>query len=114
MKQAANSATLIQNCQGVSFGVPKFSGVISIIVAAPSSPTTAGRRPRNTLFTIGVSMYFMNILLINIINIIDGSTSANVAVALPSTAIGPSYPACFTAAYPQYVAELMPIGPGVI
>ena len=44
----------------------------------------------------------------------DGSTSANVAVALPSTAMVSLKPALCTAVYPQYVAEFIPIGPGVI
>ena len=90
-------ATLIQKRHGSVVGVPKFSGVMSINVAAPSKPTTAGRSPRNTFFTVGLSMNFRNILLIIIISMSDGSTNANVAVALPSIAITPSYPACFTA-----------------
>lgn len=78
-KHEINSATLIQKRHGSDVGVPKFSGVMSISVAAPSKPTTAGRRPRNTFFTAGVSMNFKNILLMRIISISDGNTSANVA-----------------------------------
>ena len=90
MKHEMKSATLIQKRQGSDVGVPKFSGVISISVAAPSSPTTAGRSPRNTLLTVGVSINLRNILLMSIINISDGNTNANVAVALPNIAIIPS------------------------
>ena len=50
----------------------------------------------------------------SIMRMSDGSTSANVAVALPSTAMVSLKPALCTAVYPQYVAEFIPIGPGVI
>ena len=90
-------AMLIQNCQGCSAGVLKFSGVISNKAAAARSPTTAGRSPEKILCTKGVSMYFMNILLIKIIRMKEGSTRAKVAVALPKTAMIPLYPALCTA-----------------
>lgn len=56
----------------------------------------------------------MNILLMRTISTNEGSTRAKVAVAEPRTAMASPYPALCTAAYPQYVAELMPMGPGVI
>ena len=85
---AAKSAVLIQNCHGFCDGVEKLSDVMSSSVAAPSSPTTAGRNPMKTDCTTEVFMYFINILLIRIIRMSDGSTRANVAVMLPSMAIG--------------------------
>ena len=88
---------LIQNCHGLVLGVEKFSGVINISVAAASKPTTAGRNPVKTLFTNGVFMYFMNILLIRIMRINEGSTKAKVAVILPKMAMGVLYPAFITA-----------------
>ena len=84
---AMKRAMLIQNCQGFSIGVEKFSLLQSSNVAAARRPTTAGRRPVKTDCTNGVFMYFMNILLIRIIRISEGSTSAKVAVAEPSVAI---------------------------
>ena len=59
-------------------------------------------------------MCFRNILLIRIINTNDGNTSANVAVTLPNIPSAMLPVALCTAVYPQYVALLMPIGPGVI
>ena len=79
--------TLIQNCHGLTDGVEKFSGVISNRVAAPRSPTTAGRRPVKRLYTMGVFMYFKNMRLMMIISISEGSTRARVAMALPSMAM---------------------------
>ena len=73
----------MQNCQGFSIGVEKFSLLQSSNVAAASNPTTAGRRPVNIDCTSGVFMYFINILLISIISTNDGSTKAKVAVAEP-------------------------------
>ena len=78
-------------------GVLKFSCVHNNRVAAASRPTTAGRRAVKTLVTVRVCIYFMNILLMRIIRISEGKTSAKVAVALPSTAIGIEKPAFFTA-----------------
>ena len=88
MNVAMNKKQLIPNCQGLCLGVEKFSGVINSNVAAANSPTTAGRSPMNTLFTSRVCMYFMNILLMRIIRMSEGNTSANVAVADPSIAMG--------------------------
>ena len=68
-------------------GVEKFSLLQSNRVAAASNPTTAGRRPVNMDCTNGVFIYFMNILLIRIINIREGNTSAKVAVTEPRIAI---------------------------
>lgn len=48
-KVATKRKQLMQNCQRLTFGVEKFSEVISISVAAPRSPTTAGRSPVNIL-----------------------------------------------------------------
>ena len=55
-KVAAKSSTLIQNCQGLTEGEEKFSSLSSSSVAAAYSPTTAGRRPANTLRTGAVSI----------------------------------------------------------
>ena len=56
-----------------------------------------GRKPRKRLCTKWVRIYFMNILLINIIITTDGNTSANVAVALPSMDMPVEKPALCTA-----------------
>ena len=79
-----NRATLIQNCQGFSSGAEKFSRVISSSVAAPSSPTTAGRSPAKTDCTTDVLIYLMNSRLMRIMRTTDGNISANVASALPT------------------------------
>ena len=88
MKVAQKRATLIQNCHGFSIIEPKFSSFMSSRVAAPSNPTTAGRSPLKTFCTGSVFMYFMNILLIRIMRMSDGSTKAKVAVADPRMAMG--------------------------
>ena len=77
---------LIQNCHSFSVGVEKFSGVSSNSVAAPSIPTTAGRKPEKTDCTMLVCMYFKKSLLIIIIRMSEGNTKAKVATALPTTA----------------------------
>ena len=87
----------MQNCHGSSLGVLKFSRVHNNKVAAASRPTTAGRRPRNTDVTVGVCMYFMNIMLMSTISISEGSTSANVAVIDPRMARGMPCPALMQA-----------------
>ena len=78
-------------------GDEKFSFVISSKAAAASNPTTAGRKPINTLCTVGVCIYFINIRLISIISMSEGSTSATVATTLPSTAMPPPKPALWAA-----------------
>ena len=83
MKVATKRAQLIQNCHGLTEGRLKFSGVISNNVAAPRRPTTAGRSPLKIDCTAGVFIYFRNIRLMSIMRMNDGSTRANVAVALP-------------------------------
>ncbi len=85
---AANNAQLIQNCQGFSVGVEKFSLLQRSRVAAAKSPTTAGRKPVKMEVTVWVCMYRMNILLIKTIKINEGNTNAKVAVAEPKMAIG--------------------------
>ena len=65
--------------------------------AAANRPTTAGRRPPKMLFTVGVFMYFRNILAMRIMRMNEGSTRAKVAVQLPSTAIVSPMWAFFTA-----------------
>ena len=74
----------MKNCQGLTEGRLKFSGVISRRVAAPKRPTTAGRRPLKTDCTAWVFIYLRNILLIRIISMNEGRTRAKVAVKLPS------------------------------
>ena len=69
---ATNKPTLIQNCHGFTFGVEKFSSFISKSVAAASRPTTTGRNAVKMFCTTGVTMYFMNNLLMRIINISEG------------------------------------------
>ena len=96
-KVAMKSAMLIQKCHGLMSGDEKFSFVISSKAAAASNPTTAGRKPINTLCTVGVCIYFINIRLINIISMSEGSTSAMVATTLPSTAMPPPKPALWAA-----------------
>ena len=93
MKVAMNRKQLIPNCHGLMSGVLKFSFDSSSNVAAPSSPTTAGRSPLSTLCTGVVLIYFRNIFAISIISISDGNTRAVVAVTLPSTYIPSPYPA---------------------
>ena len=93
---AMKSATEIKNCQGWSRSL-KFSADSSNKVAAANRPTTAGRNPRKRLCTMWVCMYFMNILLIKIISVTEGNTSANVAVALPSMDMPVEKPALCTA-----------------
>ena len=83
-----NRKQLIQNCQRFSVGVLKFSRVHNNKVAAANNPTTAGRNPWKTEVTVRVCMYFMNILLMSIIRMSEGSTSAKVAVVEPRIAIG--------------------------
>ena len=53
MSVPTKMAMLIQNCQGESDGVEKFSDVISNRQAAAKRPTTAGRRPVKTCSTEG-------------------------------------------------------------
>lgn len=96
------------------FGDAKFSVLHNNNVAAANNPTTTGRMPLNIDCTELVFIYFINILVIRIIRINDGNTNAKVAVKLPNIGIIPLKPAFCTAVYPQYVAELIPIGPGVI
>ena len=97
MKVAAKRKQLIQNCHGLTESAPKFSGDISNKEAAPSKPTTAGRKPLRTFFTGTVSTYLKNNLAINIISINEGSIKATVAVRLPNTDIISPYPALCTA-----------------
>lgn len=109
-----NIATDTQKRYGDSFMDEKFSLLHNISVAAASNPTTAGRSPRKIFCMTGECMCFKNILHINIMSMSEGNTRANVAVRLPMM---PRYilsVALYTEAYPQYVALLMPIGPGVI
>ena len=80
-------AQLMKNCHGFSIGVEKFSLLQSSKVAAARSPTTAGRSPIKIDCTRWVFIYFMNILLMSIIKISDGSTKAKVEVAEPRMAI---------------------------
>lgn len=87
----------MQNCQRFSVGVLKLSRAHNNNVAAANRPTTVGRSALNTLSTVLVCIYFMNILLMSIISINEGNTNAKVAVALPNTAIGIEKPAFFTA-----------------
>ena len=79
--------TLIQNCQAFSEGEEKFSLVQRSSVAAANRPTTAGRNPMKTDWTVLVRMYLRNILLMRIIRMSDGRTRAKVAVNEPKTAI---------------------------
>ena len=58
-------ATLIQNCQGDSAGVEKFSGVSNNRTAAARRPTTAGRKPKKMCSTVGWLLYFIRNLEIN-------------------------------------------------
>ena len=96
MNAAMNSRQLTMNCHQSVVGVEKLSAVHNNKVAAASSPTTAGRRPWKTLSTLWWYMYFMNILLMRIIRINEGSTSAKVATAYPNTPMGAEYPALTT------------------
>ena len=63
--------------------LPKFSAVINRRAAAANRPTTAGRKPWKTASTIGCFWYFRKNLLMAIIRMNDGSTTAKVAVAEP-------------------------------
>lgn len=110
----AKIATDIVKCHVSSDGEEKFSSLQSSSVAAASSPTTAGRKPLNTLCTNGDFMCLRNILLIRIISTNDGSISESVAIKLPSMPSVMFPVALCTAVYPQYVALFIPIGPGVI
>ena len=94
--------------------VPKFSPFISTKAAEASSPTTPGRNPLNTAATDGCFWYFRKNLLIIIMRINEGSTTEHVATAEPSIPVACEYPAFTTAVYPTYVAEFIPMGPGVI
>jgi hypothetical protein len=89
-----------------SLGELKFSVFINTRAADASSPTTAGRNPLNTASTAGCFWYFRKNLLITNIRMNEGSTTAKVAMTEPH--ILP------VAVKPTYVAELIPIGPGVI
>lgn len=111
---ATKMAMLTQKCHGLIAGDEKFSGVISRRAAAAMSPTTAGRRPDMIFCTVGVFMYFINTRQMRIISMNDGSTRAHVAVALPKMDAHSPMPALCMAVYPQYVAALILIGPGVI
>ena len=83
----------MQNCQRFSLGVLKFSRVHNNNVAAANKPTTAGRKPRNTLSTEWWCMKRINILAMSIIKMSEGSTSAKVAVAEPRMDMGMEKPA---------------------
>lgn len=87
----------MQNCHRFTVGEPKFSLFRSMIVADASRPTTAGRRPVKMLCTTCVFMYFINILLISIISMKDGSTSEKVDVNEPSMARALPIPALWMA-----------------
>lgn len=89
IKVARKRAMLMQNCHMFTLGKEKFSALQSSRVAAAKSPTTTGRKPIKMDCTVGVFMYFRNILLMSSININDGNTKANVAVALPTIAMSP-------------------------
>ena len=108
------SPTLIQNCQGVSEMLPKFSLFISNRAAAAKRPTTAGRRPWKVFSTALWFLYFIRNLLMISMSTKLGKTTAKVAMKLPRIPHEGSYPAFTTAVYPTYVALLMPIGPGVL
>ena len=88
MKAAPKSRQLTMNCHQSVVGVEKLSAVHNNKVAAANSPTTAGRRPRKTLSTLRWCMNFINILLIRIIRISEGSTRAKVATAEPRMPMG--------------------------
>jgi len=94
--------------------VPKFSLFIKTNAAAASNPTTPGRSPLNTDAMIGCFWYFKKKRLISIIRMKEGSTTEKVAMIEPKIPTVCEYPAFMTAEYPTYVAELIPIGPGVI
>lgn len=89
-----------------SLGELKFSVFINIKAADARRPTTAGRNPLNTASTAGCFWYFRKNLLIANIRMNEGSTTAKVAMTEPHTLP--------VAVKPTYVAELIPIGPGVI
>ena len=114
MKVAENRKRLIQKRQGLILTAEKFSTLHNNKLAAASNPTTTGRRPPKTACTIGVFIYFKNILLMSIIIISEGSMIATVAMTLPKIEIPVPQPAFSTAVYPQKVAALIPTGPGVI
>ena len=88
MNAATNSRQLTMNCHQSVVGVEKLSAVHNNKVAAANSPTTAGRSPWKTLSTERWCMNFINILLISIIRISEGSTSAKVATAEPKIPMG--------------------------
>ena len=91
---------LIQNCQGDSDGVEKFSGVINNKQAAASKPTTAGRKPVNTCSTMGWFLYCIKNFDISSMSINEGSTTAKVAVTEPKMPIQWAPPALTTDVYP--------------
>ena len=97
MKALMKRKQLTKNCQASSLGEEKLSAVHNNKVAAANNPTTAGRNPLKMLSTEWVCMYFINILLISIIKISEGSTSAKVATADPRIATEVEYPALMTA-----------------
>ncbi len=97
MNEAAKSMMLMKNCQGLTAIEPKFSASHNSSVAAASKPTTAGRSPVKMACTSDVRMYFRKSLLMSTISMIDGRTSASVAVKLPKTDMASEYWALCTA-----------------
>ena len=87
----------MQNCHGLMSGVLKFSAFISISAAEAISPTTVGRITANMLSTTLVSRYFIISRVIVYSSMNYGSTTATVAVTLPSMPTQWGYPT-FTAA----------------
>ena len=103
-----------QKCQGETSSELKFSLLHRSNVAAAIKPTIAGRSPIKTLCTTSDCMYLRKSLITMSISMKLGSTSAKVAVRLPATPISTLPVSLSKVVYPQYVALLMPIGPGVI
>lgn len=103
-----------QKCQGETSSELKFSLLHRSNVAAAIKPTIAGRSPIKTLCITSDCMYLRKSLLTMSISMKLGSTSAKVVVRLPATPISTLPVSLSKVVYPQYVALLMPIGPGVI
>ena len=74
---------LVKNYQGDSSIELKFSRFIISKLAAAISPMTVGRRTANMLFTTGLSLKCVRAFTTKIMSRNDGSTTLNVARALP-------------------------------
>jgi hypothetical protein len=115
---AQNDAKQMEILHTTSYvSVPKLAPFISKRAAEAIRPTTTGRRPAKMPFITGLSRCLVMKWLEYITKKNDGNTTVRVHrtdPSIPHSGDDNSREECIGATYPIYVAELIPIGPGVI